>query len=415
MHILYVENAPGFGGSTCCVHNLAARNAAEGRRTTLAIRTPAALPPPEGLPYDVINLGASWRERLRRISVTGAWEAKRSGGVTGRLQALASAVGADLPDAMILARYIHREHVDLVHANNELWVNRVAIVAARLAGRPVISHQRGWTMNSPVTRLLARFSDRMIAISDTMSGNLNDLGVGRDKITRVYDGIHAEQFSGSTDDRRAVRTELGLDANAFVVGCVGVMLPWKGHRVFLDAMGRLCAKRCDIAGLVVGAAPNQAAGKNEALLHRQARDLGIDSRVTFVGHRTDMARMYAAMDVVVHCSVEPEPLGLVVLEAMSAGKAVVAVNAGGPAEIITDGHDGLLYPIADAQAACDMIERLANDERGRESLSHNARQRAAEFSMDQCWRDTRTVYEQVLASDSVTSKKQVPCPSRPYC
>ncbi len=92
-----------------------------------------------------------------------------------------------------------------------------------------------------------------------------------------------------------------------------------------------------------------------------ARELGLADRVSFRGFAEDVHAELARLDVLVHASTVPEPLGQVVLEGMAAGLPVVAADAGGPAEIIDDGVDGLLYPPGDEAALAERLRRLADD------------------------------------------------------
>jgi len=109
----------------------------------------------------------------------------------------------------------------------------------------------------------------------------------------------------------------------------------------------------------------------EVQLRTLARDLGIDDRVIFTGERADVPDLLAAADVAVHCSVDPEPFGLVILEAMAAGRAVIASNAGGPAEIIEAGNSGLLTRPGDHSELGEAMLRVLTDRELRGRLARN--------------------------------------------
>ena len=106
---------------------------------------------------------------------------------------------------------------------------------------------------------------------------------------------------------------------------------------------------------------------------------GVADAVTFAGFQTDVPRWMQAMDIIVHAS-DREPFGIVVVEAMALGKPVIAGSEGGPAEIITDGVDGLLTPFDDAPALARAIDRYLGDPTFAASCGTAAHARAQAFS-----------------------------------
>ena len=133
----------------------------------------------------------------------------------------------------------------------------------------------------------------------------------------------------------------------------------------------------DLTAVIVGGAHETERGYGEELAAR-ARQIGVDSRIHFAGFQPNIPEWMQAMDVVVHAS-DREPFGIVVIEAMALGKPVIAGSAGGPAEIITDGTDGLLSPFGDAPALGRAISRLIDDPALAKRLAAAATARAAEF------------------------------------
>ena len=136
-------------------------------------------------------------------------------------------------------------------------------------------------------------------------------------------------------------------------------------------------------------------------MSRRIEELGLADRVRTTGHVEDMVPMYAAMDVVVHASLMPEPFGLVVVEAMAAGKPIVAAAAGGPAEIVNHAVDGWLYPMGDAQALAGALGYLLDEPGLRATLGRRAPQRARQFSLSRHWPAVLGVYEECLGRQQV--------------
>ena len=135
----------------------------------------------------------------------------------------------------------------------------------------------------------------------------------------------------------------------------------------------------------------------EQRLRELAGELGIAEQVEFRGFREDVGAELAAMDVAVHCSVVPEPFGQVVVQAMAAGRPVVAAAEGGPAEIVTDGVDGLLVPPREPALLAAVLRRLAEDPGLRERLGVAGRATALRHTPDRAADALVGVYRQVLA------------------
>ena len=150
----------------------------------------------------------------------------------------------------------------------------------------------------------------------------------------------------------------------------GRITPWKGQDVFLRAFARV------FRGSTVTAADRRwtavRRGREfEQGLKQLAVDLGIAEQVEFTGHVADPWPYLAQADVLAHCSRIPEPFGMVVVQGMWAGCAVVATRPGGPAEIITDGVDGLLARGGDEDAMAAALARLRSDPDLRLSLARH--------------------------------------------
>ncbi len=145
--------------------------------------------------------------------------------------------------------------------------------------------------------------------------------------------------------------------------------PWKGQDVFLRAFAEAFAGSPAEAFVVGGA----LFGEDEYAqgLKRLAEELGIADKVHFVGHVNDPWACLVDADVLVHASTIPEPFGQVVVQGLWARCAVVASTPGGPAEVITDGVDGLLTPCGDVDALAAALERLREDHDLRRSLARH--------------------------------------------
>ncbi len=287
-----------------------------------------------------------------------------------------------------LARWLRRERPDVVHTNS-LKAAVYGTVAARLAGVPVVCHIR----------------DR-IAV-DYLPGPA--AGAVRALVGLLADGVIANsvstlntlQFSSSGPPARVIRDGVPAMRTDHVpsarlrVGILGRISPWKGQDVFLRAFAEAFPE--DEAEAVVIGAPMFGEVAFDRELRALAETLGLGARVEFTGFRADIAAELARLDVLVHASVIPEPFGLVVVEGMAAGLAVVAADAGGPAEVVVDGVTGLLVPPGDVAALARALTRLAESPDLRRRLGEAAARKATEFLPEVVAPLVSELYREVLA------------------
>lgn len=169
------------------------------------------------------------------------------------------------------------------------------------------------------------------------------------------------------------RTELNLPGTAAEVRTIGMVAridPWKGQALLLSAFAEACAESDIRLVLAGGAAFGKSADLDE--LKRLAAELGILSRVDFLGHVDDVRGVVEQMDICVQASIRPEPLGQNVLQYLVAGKPTIAVNAGGPAEWIENGRNGILVEMNSVQAMTEALRLLVSDDALRRKLAENA-------------------------------------------
>lgn len=167
---------------------------------------------------------------------------------------------------------------------------------------------------------------------------------------------------------------LSLPEDAIVVGTVGRLFAWKGHHRLLEAVAQLRANGANIHVLVVGGGGHRGDERYEAELRELADDPRLRGHVTFTGQVAEAAPYFRLLDVFVNAS-SPEPFGLVLLEAMAAGLPVVAVDAGGPREIVVHGETGLLAPSGSPADLAAQIRVLADDPQLRRRLGDAGRER----------------------------------------
>jgi glycosyltransferase involved in cell wall biosynthesis len=259
-----------------------------------------------------------------------------------------------------LWRLIRRRKIDLVHTNTGVMVSPG--LAAKLAGVPHVWHIRDWFQEfrsvwKPYSSYILWSSDAVIAISKAVAGQFADAS----KVTVIYDGCAMDEFQlADTKAGSDFRRRFGLGAD-FVAGCVGrIKFRRKGQEVLVRAAAILKARGLRPKILIVGAA---FPGNEDHVqsLKDLIGELALSDTVILMGELADVKPAYAAMNVLVLPSAQPEPLGDVMMEAMAMKVPVIATNIGGPPEVVQDGITGFLVPPADPDTLADKIELLMKD------------------------------------------------------
>jgi glycosyltransferase involved in cell wall biosynthesis len=309
------------------------------------------------------------------------------------------------PSVIRLTRLLRRKRTALVHSKSLLSL--YAPIAGALVRIPNVQ-QIGELPELPapvvwiLTRTLVRLSDRVLPASEAVAYSLFGPDSRRDsRITALYDGIELDEFrpDANGEGRRQI---LGVPLGVPLIGFVGRLDPWKGADVFVRAAAQIARKRSDARFVVCG---GDLPG-HEDYAHRVRRlaiELGISDRLTFAGwvDPAAMPEWMAAIDVLVHASVRPEPLGLVNIEAMATGKPVVAANAGGVPEVVQDGVTGLVTRPGDWLEIADAVVRLIDAPEVARAMGQAGRKRVETlFEVSAHTRKMEAVYDSVLAHRS---------------
>lgn len=309
-----------------------------------------------------------------------------------------------------IVRLIRGERIDLVHTNT--LHNLYGYPAARLARRPHVWHVREVVTQSAAVRrlealLARRFADRIITVSAAAAEMFaDDGGVYPPHLTVMWNGVDLHRFHPRNSGLR-IRSELGLAADAQLVGMVCRLDHCKGVDVFLRAAA-LCREEFPGARFVVcgGEVEGQEEVAREAV--RRAGELGLDGVVRFTGWRygpEDMPEVYAALDVVISASTRPESFGLVLVEAMATGKPVVATNLGGTREVCVAGETAILVPPRDPRRMADAILELLRDPGRAARMGRAGRERAERnFDEQRHARELSLLYEEVLNARSARAR-----------
>ena len=247
--------------------------------------------------------------------------------------------------------------------------------------------------------MLGRRMKAVICISAAVRDNFERVGVKGLPFVTIHNGLDPAQMK-VTREPREIRAELGVPANARLVGIVGNIKPWKGQEVVVRAMAKLRDEFPDVVCLLIGdTSPDDM--QYRVSVTALIGELGLSGRVLITGFKQDIANYVNALEMQIHASILPEPFGRVLLEAMALEKPVIASGDGAVPEILVDGVTGYLFPPNDSDALAARLRTLLGDPAAVAAMGRAGRARLeAEFSITRNVAETQKLYERLLADAS---------------
>jgi glycosyltransferase involved in cell wall biosynthesis len=291
-------------------------------------------------------------------------------------------------------RLLRDRRVAVIHAH-EFGANTYGTLAGRLAGVPAVAtvHGRSYYADCRRRRLAYRVvscAAAMVAVSEDVKRFVVEAtGVPAGRVRVVLNGV-AAATPVPEETRARLRAELGIRDGERVVTVVGSLYPVKGHRYLLEAVPRVLESFPSTVFLIAGR------GGCEGDLREQARGLGIETRVRFLGLRGDVPVLLAASDVFVLPSLS-EGLSIAILEAMAAGRPVVATRVGGNPELVLHGQTGVLVPPADPPALASAMVGVLTDPEASRRLGEEGRRLVTDrFGIDAMVKQYEAIYDAAL-------------------
>ena len=281
-------------------------------------------------------------------------------------------------DASIFSRLrqlVRERDIDIVHAH-DYKTDVLAWLLGKAERVTPMATAHGWTGHSrrehalyyPLDkRVLARFA-RVVAVSSDVRRELIRHGANGDAVTTILNGIDHTTFHRDRSREQAVRRQLGWAEDDVILGAVGRAEPQKRFDLLLESFALLKAGEPRLKLMIVGA------GSCLGALQAQASRLGLGDSCRLLGNRTDIAELHHAFDVFVQSS-DYEGTPNAVLEAMAFESPVVATSAGGTAEIVRDGIDGLIVPVGNVRALADAVRSVLRDPYAARIRATSARRR----------------------------------------
>jgi glycosyltransferase involved in cell wall biosynthesis len=296
---------------------------------------------------------------------------------------------------------VKKEHIDLVHSSYP-WCHALSAPAAAWNRCKQVWFHHGpmstkkWQGTTSVLP-----ADLVLTNSNFLCQRLRHTLYVAKKTAVVHYGIDAACFAPDPSRRSRFRRQWNVPESAVAVGLVGFIDRWKGQDVLLQAAQLLRGKLPDLRIFIVGGPRGGLVAEEcqqyQAELKSFVADHHLEKMVIFTGHTDVREGALDGLDIFVHASTEPEPFGMVLLEAMANGKAIIASAEGGPLEILTDRVDGLLVEPRRSELLAQAIQIAASDPALRQTLGEQAQSTVMErFSSDSAARQLERHYEDVI-------------------
>jgi glycosyltransferase involved in cell wall biosynthesis len=299
---------------------------------------------------------------------------------------------SDFVSLVKLYGFIRREKFHSVHTYTTK-AGFVGRLAAKLAGTPIIIHTifelPQNSARNPILKFLykkmeqiaACWAHHFITISTFNKKQIIENQIlDPSKLDLIPEGLVIENYEAVKVDISAKKKELGIPDNAFIIGTVARLEAAKGHTYLLEAAKQILDKSGTIEGrdvyfLLVGK------GRLQPEMETMSQELGITDRVIFTGFREDMWAILQTFDIFALPSLW-EGQGVVLLEAMSYKKPVVASNTGGITDVVEDGVTGILVPSRDSAALADALIKMMGDPKSMAKMGEAGYKRLKEHFQD---------------------------------
>ena len=314
-----------------------------------------------------------------------------------------------LPALVKLSLFLKREKVDLINAHG-YRDHLLSVLAGRVAGVKIIirtKHNHVPLKGGVFSRFIyGRLTDRIIAISGHIKEVMINSGIEPPHITTIYTSVDLDYFSPQPKNEQLLK-EFGLAPDCPVIGTVARLSDRKGMPFLLDALKILADGGKRFSCLIVGGGGSSSEEKIELLKHKAA-SLGLTPYLVFTGLRSDIPAILSLFDLFVLPSLQ-EGLGRSLVEAMAAGKPVVASKVGGIPEAVEEGKTGILVPPRDVPALAGALASLLDNPLKARDMGRLGRERAVKVFDEERMADSIcSLYRELLGHALGSSEAALP-------
>ncbi|MGC8580188.1 MAG: glycosyltransferase [bacterium] len=377
--ILFVHSSSEMYGSDRCLYELL-------KRIDKKQFTPVVVLPFEGILADKLRAAGI------AVYITDPWVLRK--GVFHGLKFVLYLLR--LPISIFrLIQIIRKERISVVYSNTSVILG--GALSAFIMRRPHIFHIRELYDNYPKLSVfykyfLCSFSKKIIVISKSVAEFVRNTCYK--KVNVIYDGIAIERFNNThhIPDMLSAWVQRGY----VIVSNIGRISKIKGQELFIDVAHMIAKQNEHVRFLIVGdvfKGNEQYMGYLRSLIHKY----NMDEIIMFTGFRDDIDDFINYSNIIVVTTLITEGLGQIVMEGMAAGKVVIAPSRGGPAELIENGKDGILYRSGDHNALAEALSKAVNNPELRRAIGQKAKTKAEEcFDISQNVRNIDGIIKDVI-------------------
>jgi glycosyltransferase involved in cell wall biosynthesis len=299
-----------------------------------------------------------------------------------------------------ILRLLRQKHIDVIqpfltpatfYTLVPAVINRTPVKVITERGNKRSKPGLGHSLYLRAEDFFTRFAGLVIPNSKSGKDYLISRGINPNRIRVIYNGINTKRLAADPAKVARIKAGMGLLSNGIVVGISASLTANKDHATFLHAARLVSRAMPQVKFAILGDGPLGP------MLQNMAKELGIESKVNFLGNQTDVGSYLSTFDVACLCSSEPEGCSNSILEAMAFGKPVVATDAGGNNELIVNGETGLIVPVRNPERLAEAILTcLQQPERARGMGQRGREIITSRFSLERMVRDYETLYEEAI-------------------
>lgn len=301
-----------------------------------------------------------------------------------------------------LLRVIYSQHIDIIVANG-MGCALYACIVGLLSGRKTI-----WIHHHPVLEIgttdswiahyLSMPFSKIIGVSKAISNSLILSNIPKEKVITIYNGLDFEnEFIPYFSHTNVLRNIYGIEENVVLIGMIGTIIYWKGFHVMLETIKILKDMGLSQRHFVCFFIGKFEDYEYKQRLERYIKKYELENLVIFTGKRDDMIQIYGDLDIILNCSIKPEPLGTTIYEGMAMEKIVIATNIGGTPEIIDDKVNGFLIPPQNPYETAKLLRMIIENYSGYKSIRKKAREKVISmFSIQKMADEYLKVFSSVI-------------------
>jgi len=244
-----------------------------------------------------------------------------------------------------------------------------------------------------IEKLLAKITDKIISLTNQEGLDHVRLNIAcPEKFISIHSGVDIQRFISAKSGGDGLKASFGIMPQSLVVGTIGRLVPIKGHEYLIEAAPKILKEVPGVKFVLVGD------GNLRPKLERLTNALNVQDAFLFLHWRSDIPKIIRMFDLFTLPSLN-EGMGKVLVEAMAAGKAIVASNTGGIPDLVVHAHNGLLVPPGNPSRLAEAIVTLLKDSNKRQEMGENGKLLAQRYSVESMVNKTETLYEELLAKN----------------